>query len=97
MSRFLVFILLLSLAVGACTEKMPAKDSIEYFELHLNRDMDIREIQQTFGSPDNDIGSGIHIYVYDLNDGTAIWIGYTDRILYARHMDRNQQLLATIL
>ncbi len=50
-----------------------------------------------FGEPARDIGSGIHIYVYELTDATEIWIGYVDRILYASHVDENQQLLHIII
>ena len=42
-------------------------------------------------------GSGIHVYVYKLQDGIEIWIGYTDRIMYARHMSTNGQLLHTLI
>jgi hypothetical protein len=54
----------------------------------------------TFGEPDGDLGSGIHIYYYNLDDGTCIWIGFADRIIYARHMSNNTasgQLLHTLL
>ncbi|MBK9391905.1 MAG: hypothetical protein IPN68_17575 [Bacteroidetes bacterium] len=66
------------------------------FENHLIQNMTYESIVQKFGPP-ADIGSGIHIYVYKLIDSTEIWIGYTDRILYARQMDSNQLLLKTLL
>ncbi len=59
--------------------------------------MAFTEFNSTFGEPDSDIGSGIHIYVYKLKNSTEIWIGYTDHIIYARHVDRNQQLLHTTI
>ena len=59
--------------------------------------MKYTDIEQTFGKPDEDKGSGIHIYVYKLKDGSAIWIGYTDKILYAKQMDRNRQLLHILI
>ena len=58
---------------------------------------DIDEIFDMFGQPDADIGSGIHIYVYDLNDSTQIWIGYSDSILYIRHVDEKGNLLEELL
>lgn len=54
-------------------------------------------IVSKFGEPSKDIGSGIHIYVYQLTDSTEIWIGYTDKIIYARHMYKNHQIIKTII
>jgi hypothetical protein len=59
--------------------------------------MDYTSFVDFFGEPTKDIGSGIHIYVYKLTDSTEIWIGYVDNILYAHHVDKNQQLLNTII
>jgi hypothetical protein len=59
--------------------------------------MDFNAIVARFGEPTKDIGSGIHIYVYQLGDQTEIWIGYVDRIIYARHVDANQQVLHIII
>jgi hypothetical protein len=44
------------------------------------------------GAPDADIGSGIHIYVYRLDDGSEVWVGTPggDRIIYARQMKGGQ-------
>ncbi len=66
------------------------------FENNLKYNMNYSEIAAKFGEPQNDIGSGIHIYVYQLVDSTEIWIGYTDRIMYARHMDTSHQIIETI-
>ena len=68
----------------------------EYFKKSLKQGMDFNTIVNTFGEPVKDIGSGIHIYVYTLNDSTEIWIGYADSILYARHMDQNQNIIHTL-
>jgi len=83
----------------SCSKKQDqvAQDTFEYFKTHLTASMDYAGLKTTFGDPDDDIGSGIHIYVYVLNDATEIWIGYTDKILYARHMDSNHQLLHVII
>jgi hypothetical protein len=67
------------------------------FEMRLKPGMNYYSIVSEFGEPDSDIGSGIHIYVYILDDSTEAWIGYTDKILYARHMDKNHQLLETLI
>jgi hypothetical protein len=84
----------------SCTKQNNlAKQEFSYsdFENNLKSDMSYNSIVAKFGAPSNDIGSGIHIYVYQLTDESEIWIGYTDRILYARHMDKNHQLLNTII
>jgi hypothetical protein len=45
------------------------------------------QVIQSLGEPDRDAGSGIHIFVYRLSDGSEVWIGTPDasEILYARH------------
>lgn len=69
----------------------------EDFQNFLTKDTDYPAIVAKFGAPARDAGSGIHIYVYDLNDSTEMWIGYADRILYARHVDKNRNILHTII
>jgi len=93
-------ILVLSLTVSACSkEQNPDKENLTVsdFENNLKSDMNYDAIVSSFGEPAKDIGSGIHIYVYQLEDLTEVWIGYTSQILYARHMDQNQTLLETII
>lgn len=69
----------------------------EDFKSFLTADTDYQAIVAKFGMPDRDIGSGIHIYVYDLKDSTEMWIGYVGRILYARHMDKYRNILHTVI
>lgn len=54
----------------------------------VNMSTTIEEIINSFGQPDRDAGSGIHILVYDLNDGTSVWIGSADytSIMYLDHV-----------
>lgn len=59
--------------------------------------MNYSDLVQTFGEPEDDKGSGIHIYVYRLEDGTEVWIGFTDQILYANHLDGQLNLLKELL
>src|SRR5688500_847081 len=73
------------------------KDSIEYFNSNLKADQNYADIVGLFGEPDGDRGSGIHIYYYNLSDGTAVYIGYADKILYARHVNSSGQVLHTII
>jgi hypothetical protein len=92
----LVFVLFIS-----CTKKQEAADNTyAYFNTNLKSSMTYADMVNKFGNPDGDLGSGIHIYYYELKDGTSIWIGYTDKIMYARHMSSSTgsaQLLHTIL
>lgn len=71
--------------------------SLDNFKTHLKSDMTYSSIVKIFGEPSKDIGSGIHIYVYALPDATEVWIGYVDKILYARQMDEQGTVLHTIL
>lgn len=50
-----------------------------------------------FGEPSKDIGSGIHIFVYELIDDTEVWVGYANRIVYARRVDKNHQIIEEII
>jgi hypothetical protein len=67
------------------------------FQKYLKADMDYNAITAKFGLPSQDVGSGIHIYVYPLADSTEVWIGYANRIIYARHVDKNRVVLDTII
>lgn len=73
------------------------KPTISAFETNLKADMNYDAIVAAFGAPARDNGSGIHIYVYVLDDLTEVWIGYVHNILYARHMDKNHQLIKTLI
>ncbi len=86
-----LFCLLIFIAAASCEEESGIpRDSIEYFQKYLKADMDYSDMKSIFGKPD--VGSGIHIYVYNLKDGTQVTIGYTDKIIYARHIDETQVL-----
>lgn len=85
------------LTMGCDDDSEINRDSIEFFRQHLDADMNFKNLKATFGKPDEDIGSGIHIYVYNLEDGTKVQIGYTDKILYAFHRDENDQLLEALI
>ncbi len=95
----ITFILLIVSGLAACAGDNQGSFPLTYqaFETHLHASMDYPAIVRNFGEPAKDIGSGIHIYVYELPDGTEIWIGYADEIKYALHLGKNRQLLHTIL
>ena len=102
MAKALLFLFVFTLFIFSCNKKQDtSKETYEYFTTHLKPSMSYNDIIATFGDPDGDLGSGIHIYYYDLDDGTAVWIGYADKIMYARHMSSskvsNAQLLHTII
>jgi hypothetical protein len=96
----IVFLISLFILMG-CTHDSHVinKDelTVENFKDNLKADMDYNSITAVFGTPDGDIGSGIHIYVWALADSTEIGIGYTDKILYARHMNTSHVLLETLI
>ena len=71
--------------------------TLDDFRNTLNESQEMDMILSKFGEPHDDIGSGIHIYVYELNDFTQIWIGYTDRILYVQHVDMQGEFLEKLL
>ena len=99
MTKIIFFLFISSFVFLACNKNnsQDNKDSYSYFSKELKADMDYNSIVNKFGQPDEDKGSGIHIYVYKLQDGTEVWIGYADRIMYARHMSSNGQLLHTLI
>ena len=45
--------------------------TLDDFKDTLSEPYDIDTIFSKFGEPHDDIGSGIHIYVYELNDSTS--------------------------
>jgi hypothetical protein len=67
--------------------------TLDDFKNTLSESYTIDTIFSKFGTPHDDIGSGIHIYAYDLNDDTQIWIGYNDHILYVTHLDLDGNVL----
>lgn len=94
LSIFTVIVFLL----GSCSQDEEInRNSMEYFETHLQKDMSDKELMSVFGQPDADRGSGIHIYVYKLDDNTEVWVGIADKILYANHMDQDQNLLKVLI
>ena len=100
MKKFLLFLVLYGLLAAACSKKNdddPQPDSLEYFTANLQAGMKYDALLNKFGQPDNDIGSGLHIYVYQLNDGSSVYIGFTDTLMYARHVNSSGQVLHNII
>jgi hypothetical protein len=67
--------------------------TLDDFKKILSEQFDIDTIFSKFGEPHYDIGSGIHVYVYDLNDGTQMLIGYNGDILYVTNLDLDGNVL----
>lgn len=61
--------------------------TLDDFKNTLSEPYNVDTIFAKFGEPHDNIGSGIHIYVYKLNDLTEIWVGHSDDILYVKHVD----------
>jgi hypothetical protein len=64
--------------------------TIEQFKAVCERDPTFAEVRYRLGEPDRDVGSGIHIYVYRLGDGTAVVFGAAgddDKVSYIRHLE----------
>jgi len=96
---FLKYLLIVNFfLVSACSQDDDvSRNSIEYFEAHLQKDMSHERLTMVFGKPDKDLGSGIHIYVYNLDDTTEVWVGITDKIIYANQLDKDQNLLKVLI
>ena len=99
MKKIFVCISIAFFLLAGCIKSSDVKKSLTYsdFVVSLNSGMDYAAIVAKFGEPKKDIGSGIHIYVYQLDDLTEIWIGDLDRIIYARHVDTNQNVLHILI
>ena len=70
--------------------------TLDDFRKFASDSPDIDTIFYRFGEPVDDVGSGIHIYVYKLNDSSKIWIGYADKIMYVKHVDSNDNILESL-
>jgi len=97
--KFLLPFLLSTVLFSSCSEEDNSTNSktVEQFRQVLKEDMSYRDLVIFCGKPDRDMGSGIHIYVYVLQDSTEIWIGFTDRLHSARHVDEDQKLLGILI
>jgi len=90
MKTFFLNLILICLCLSPLNAQ---KLTFDDFKSNLKKDMDNKAIIKTFGRPDSDIGSGIYIYVYKLSDSATMIIGCTDQVLYARHCNKQGDLL----
>ena len=97
MKKIILLVLVGMLLFNCSDNDNESPKTAQFFKDNLKKEMTYDAIVKTFGVPAKDIGSGIHIYVYILNDLTEIRIGYTDTILYATHNDPSHQLLEVLI
>ena len=64
------------------TEQRPLSE----FEPHLTRDLTPARARALFGTPSQEAGSGLMIYVYELEDERELWLGFPGEapIAYAK-------------
>ena len=96
MKHMLIYLLIVFL-VSCIYNTKTEKRIFQYYKENINTSMKYNELVKVFGEPDDDIGRGIHIYVYRLKDNTKISIGYADSILYVRHMDVDNKMIVPVL
>src|SRR3954471_5360314 len=68
------------------------RDELSTFR-SLRRGMSMEQSRARVGQPTRETGSGLAIDVYQLKDGSEVWLGYAGRrgLIYVKHGD--QQLL----
>lgn len=59
--------------------------TLDFFIANLNKTLTYEQAIKIFGEPDRDVGSGLYIPEYDLDDGSTIILGFATKIVYARH------------
>src|SRR5436305_1919888 len=75
----------------------PTARTIEAFR-RIKPQMSMKQVIEICGVPDEDIGSGIHIYVYKLSDRSLVRIGTPDkkRLIYVVHVLLNGEARSII-
>ena len=93
----IILLLFVASLLDSCSEDDSSRNTVEYFETHLKSDMSRAKLMFVFGKPDKDLGSGIHIYVYTLDDATEVRVDITDKILYATQLDKDENVLKVLI
>lgn len=77
----------ISFAQVRAVQKSTAICTVERF-LRIKRRMSMKDVIKLCGRPDRDIGSGIHIYVYQLADNSEVRVGTPDdhKLMYVVHV-----------
>ena len=97
MKQMLTCLYIVIFLVACINNDKIEKGTVQYYKENIFTSTKYNELVKVFGEPDDDIGRGIHIYVYRLKDNTKIWIGYADSILYVRHMDVDNKMIVPVL
>ncbi len=92
MRRFLLMpVLALLLLASACgeTRTEPAPRTLESMLPQLTRSLTPQGARDVFGAPDEQTGSGLIIYVYRVDQGRSVWLGFPgyEPIIYAKLRD----------
>ena len=95
MHKLYMLLILLFIVCVSCDDDPEL--TYQKFEEHLKKEMSYQQIVLRFGKPIADVGSGIHIYVYELSDKSIMYIGYTDEVVYAKHVSEDGQLLHVLI
>jgi hypothetical protein len=71
------------------------KRTLQHFQQTLDKTFTPAKTVAIFGEPDVKTGSGLIIYLYDLDDGTRIRLGYGgyQPILYAHHIQKDGKVV----
>ena len=66
-----------------------SRRKVEAFR-ELKKGMSYGEIQEWIGKADKDIGSGIHVLEYKLDDDSRVLIGFPDfnKLIYVKHVEK---------
>jgi hypothetical protein len=79
-------------ACAKALENPPRTDFSRKVELFrdLKKGMSLFEVRERVGDANKDIGSGIHIMEYRLEDGSRVLIGFPDftKLIYVKHEDK---------
>jgi hypothetical protein len=82
-------------SLDACAKALdqpPRTDFARKVELFrdLKMGMSLQEVAERVGDADKDIGRGIHILEYRLDDGSRVLIGFPDfkKLIYVKHIDK---------
>lgn len=74
---FFGFIALVIVSFGIALSNKPKSKSLTEFKF-LTKDMSYAEIVAKVGNPNDEIGSGLYIYSYTLDDGKTLLLSFAD-------------------
>lgn len=96
-SHHLIIAFSVVLLFGCSQRREAPAGSLDYFRQNLTAGMDISEIKETFGETKVLTNPTVSVYKYHLVDSTEVWIGYTDKIVYACFVDERHNLVEDLV